>query len=459
MKKLKTLFSLFILLATSLVIFACSPPYRKVTLKSERLSFEGGGISSDIREKMFFEKGTVTIKVNIKDNEDFVKLIIDDIEIFELKEDNTYEFKVRKDHNVDVVLENIGYYRKLGISKPSEKDWKTKGYKQGDFGNIPKLNEEGYGVMTPNLKNSREFPIWDGLKHKNPSGKKEMLTVAYYETNDHNPLNALNYEIGDTGVPVIDIVVLFAFNFVLKDGTTKMPTIMFNENNKTIIDNYEKIIKPLQEKGIKVIADLMPHHSGIGYKNLDDEMRRALLDEIAELIDRFNLDGIDIDEEWAAYGKNDIPTNVTNSMRSFCIDYRKRFPNKLLTVFNYNLSSDMLGVPIKIDHPSLEEKTKVIDYTFNNYGAIGKPDFVESTKYVSISIECNQYPNRAQVEYYADYALKNGYGVLMFFNLQVHFSSHQMSGYTRKIWDEDCKYVGKHYPHWSKGYHECDLDN
>lgn len=342
----------------------------------------------------------------------------------------------------------------LFACKKKTNTWKTPGYVQGDFGNVPRLSPQGYGIMTPELKNSRELPNWDAqLSDGRRIGKKPIITTAYYETNDHNPLNALNYEIGDTGVPVIDIVVLFAFNFVKKEGTTKTPTVQLNPNNQMIVDNHEKVIKRLQEKGIRVVADFLPHHSGIGYANLDSDMIEALLDEIGELMDKYNLDGIDLDEEYAGYGKPGIPSSVYNSMSNFCRRFRERFPNKLLTVFNYGLPSDMNSLPTHMNHtdPAVG-RTRIVDYAHNNYGSWGVPNYVDKIA-ASISTECNSHPSYLTMYNTAMQAINNGYGVRMLFNLQVHFSAEQMSGHTQALFGEDCKYAGEPFIHWEKGFH------
>lgn len=314
--------------------------------------------------------------------------------------------------------------------KPKLASWQTEGYKQGDFGNVPKLDKFGQAIMTPELKNSREFVNWE----KQLGMKKEMRVTWYYETNDHNPLSAINYEIGDTGVPLVDIVVLFAFNITKKEGTSKDPELWLNPNNKKIVDNAKKIITPLQEKGIKVVMDILPHHQGIGWKNLDDDMREKLLDQIGELMDKTGIDGVDIDEEYAGYGNNGIPYSVPNSFVNFAKRYRERFPNKLLTMYDYNTP----GYP----------EEKYLDFIWPDYGSSASNRYSREKTGYSIHTQggnVNYYNVKNKVQQIRE----ENRGVLMFFNINGKMDlSSGFSAITEELYGHPVTYKNRVYPHW-----------
>lgn len=309
--------------------------------------------------------------------------------------------------------------------------WQTEGYKQGDFGNVPKLDKYGRGIMTPDLKDSREFCTWE----KQLGMKKQLRTVWYYETNDHNPLSAINYEIGDTGVPLVDIVVLFAFNITRKEGTHKDPELWLNPNNKKIVDNAPKIIAPLQEKGIKVVMDILPHHQGIGWRNLDEDMREKLLDQIGEMMDKTGIDGIDIDEEYADYGKDGIPSYVNGSFVNFARRFKERFPNKLLTMYDYNTP----GYP----------EDEYVDFIWPDYGASA------NNRYSKEKTGYSTHTHAGLVNYSRQYenamTIKNqNRGVLMYFNINGTIDlSEGFSGITMALYGHPVTYKKRVYPHWN----------
>ena len=82
-----------------------------------------------------------------------------------------------------------------------------------------------------------------------PQHNKAIKNLCYIEVNNENPLNAGEYTLSN-GEPFFDIVSIFAANINLdSDGK---PYIYCNEQVTYVLHNADKIIRPLQEKGIKV---------------------------------------------------------------------------------------------------------------------------------------------------------------------------------------------------------------
>ena len=87
--------------------------------------------------------------------------------------------------------------------------------------------------------------------------------------NNENPLNAGEYTIGDEKAPFFDIVSIFAANINLdKEGS---PYISCNEQTTFVLHNADRIIRPLQEKGIKVHLSILGNHDDAGMRSLSDE--------------------------------------------------------------------------------------------------------------------------------------------------------------------------------------------
>jgi hypothetical protein len=135
----------------------------------------------------------------------------------------------------------------------------------------------------------------------------KVKTAVYIEVNDHNPLNAGDYVLED-GTLLFDYVILFAANIRNRNCTgetdnacTKQgPHVHFNPNVKYILDNKNKYIKPLQDKGIKVLLGLLGDHDGIGFGTMNDEDRKTFIADVKKEVEAANLDGVDFDDEWAS---------------------------------------------------------------------------------------------------------------------------------------------------------------
>ena len=97
-------------------------------------------------------------------------------------------------------------------------------------------------------------------------GDKYPFISVYIETNDVNPLNAGDYMLED-GTAFFDIVELFASN-INKDKNGN-PTLFLNDKLANILENggVEKYVRPLQEKGIRVLLSVIGNWQHIGLAN------------------------------------------------------------------------------------------------------------------------------------------------------------------------------------------------
>lgn len=107
--------------------------------------------------------------------------------------------------------------------------------------------------------------------------------------------------------PLFDMTVIFSANVSFDEGM-ESPVLYYNENVRKILDNRDVFVKPLQDKGIKVLLSIMPNHQGIGFSNLnisgDRKMIRDLARDIREAVQMYGLDGVMFDDEYADYPGN-----------------------------------------------------------------------------------------------------------------------------------------------------------
>ena len=138
--------------------------------------------------------------------------------------------------------------------------------------------------------------------------QQKVKTVVYVEVNDRNPLNAGSYILED-GTYLFDYMTIFAANIRSRNcaletephGCTKQgPHVHLNENVRYILENRNKYLVPLQNKGIKVLLGLLGDHDGIGFGTMSDADIETFATDVKATVDLYHLDGVDFDDEWAS---------------------------------------------------------------------------------------------------------------------------------------------------------------
>lgn len=141
-------------------------------------------------------------------------------------------------------------------------------------------------------------------------GDKTPTVTIYVETNDVNPLNAGDYKLPD-GTPYADIVELFASNIHKRtvNGVVE-PTLYLNDKMTNLLENdgYLTYVKPLQDMGIKVLLTVLGDWQGIGVANMNDTQTTQFAKILAYAVEKYGLDGIGFDDEYADYSS----TNSTS---------------------------------------------------------------------------------------------------------------------------------------------------
>lgn len=154
--------------------------------------------------------------------------------------------------------------------------------------------------------------------------------VVYVEVNDVNPLNAGEYMLSN-GEPFFTHVILFASN-IRGDASGNVHNYN-NPNNEAILSNPDKYIKPLQEKGIKVIMGNLGDHTGAGFSNLNANQIETYTDDLVAYADV--VDGYDFDDEWAEYNTRGYPAANSTSFSNLIIRLNQK-TDKLISVFDFS---------------------------------------------------------------------------------------------------------------------------
>ncbi|NDV69910.1 DUF1735 domain-containing protein [Dysgonomonas sp. 25] len=272
--------------------------------------------------------------------------------------------------------------------------------------------------------------------------------ISCMEVNDTNPLNNLCFTLQDSGKPLVDILILFSGN-VNYDETTGRVYNYNNPNVQHLLDNREKYLKPLQDRGIKVVLGILGNHDRSGVANLSKETAQAFAQELKAVCDAYNLDGIFWDDEYSSYISPPPPGFVSPSSAAaarLCYECKQAMPDKLMCAYVYGLTRNF---------PSVDgvQPGDFVDWGIHDYG--GSSDL--SGNYPGL-------PKSGMALYSQEFAqgrttseanlrrLRNdGYGGNMIFAMdpfRSNFNSSQlpaMQRMARVLYDEELVYDGQPY--------------
>ena len=142
--------------------------------------------------------------------------------------------------------------------------------------------------------------VKDFSKYPSPAKSTGIEIISCMEINDTNPLNNLAFTLKGSNKPFIDQVILFSAN-INYDLETGKVYVLQNRNIEHLLSNRDKYIKPLQDRGIKVVLGILGNHDRSGVANLGDESARAFAQELKAICDAYDLDGIFFDDEYSDY--------------------------------------------------------------------------------------------------------------------------------------------------------------
>lgn len=285
-------------------------------------------------------------------------------------------------------------------------------------------------------------------KYNCPNRTEPMRMIAYVETNDWDIRNMGQFILQESKKPVFDIVILFAANMNY-DAKAQRRVLFFNDKLQPIVNDPEKYIKPLKDRGIKVLVDILPNHQGVGYFNFQSyEEALDFAGQCKEYADKLGIDGYDIDEEYARYDKlPSKPTRREQSMFWFMRAMKQVMPDKLLTLYDYGHG---MGSGDR-DAETGKSVSDLIDYSWANYGENhGSYAGIPNERYGKLSREAN-LSGLYGMERDARRNLEACFGNFMIFNIRggdikSGSAAPNISAVTRLYYGENCVFEGKYHP-------------
>ena len=261
--------------------------------------------------------------------------------------------------------------------------------------------------MTPSVQDTDETaPMTKAYGDKTP------VVTAYIETNDTNPLNAGDY-FDENGEPFFDIVELFASNIHKETVNGQVrPTLYLNDKLTPVLEGtgVTTYVRPLREVGIKVLLTVLGDWQGVGVANMTDTQAEQFAEILAYAVEKYGLDGIGFDDEYANYSGSLVSGSFGNIITKL---HAKLPADKLITVFAYGYTNQINSAA-----------GALIDYAYTNFTYWnGTPGISGVTKdrWAPIALNLgNTYSSSTlnTIRSNSKKAKDEGYGAIMTFNLR-----------------------------------------
>ncbi|MER6508735.1 endo-beta-N-acetylglucosaminidase H [Nonomuraea sp. NPDC001636] len=265
------------------------------------------------------------------------------------------------------------------------------------------------------------------------AAKTGPLSVVYIEVNSESMTNVAKYTLARGGAQVFDIAVIFAAN-INYDGTKAY--LHCNENVQRVLDNVATEVRPLQQRGIKVLLSILGNHQGAGFANFPSQQAAdAFAQELADVVTTYGLDGIDFDDEYVEYGRNGTGQPNAFSFVYLVQALRRKLPDKLITLYDIGPAADRLsynGVSIN----------NTFDYAWNPwYGTWSVPNGPTSRARLSPAAVSFTGTGSSTAASLARRTVTEGYGVFLTYNLTSANTASYISAFTSKLYGSSAVYT------------------
>lgn len=250
--------------------------------------------------------------------------------------------------------------------------------------------------------------------------KGRVKTICYIEVNNENILNAGEYTMENSKKPFFDIVNVFAANIRLnKEGK---PYVHCNPQVTFVLENADKLIRPLQQKGIKVHLTILGDHTPAGMRSLGDEAAKDFAKELKSYVDIYGFDGISFDDEWSNYEQvGGHPGLVVPSQEQYSrliYECRQIMPDKQIGAYWCKQENGEPSINYPLGDIEGKDVNDLLDYTvFGNYNLWNELSHIDKTKQCPYAInvtEDNFYPNSVYLS-----KIKNEWGYFAIYNLKA----------------------------------------
>jgi hypothetical protein len=259
-------------------------------------------------------------------------------------------------------------------------------------------------------------------------------SVVYVEVNNESMTNVGKYTLANGGAPVFDIAVIFAAN-INYDGSKAY--LFFNPQVTNVLNNVATQVRPLQQKGIKVLLSVLGNHQGAGFANFPSQAAAsAFAKQLSDAVARYGLDGIDFDDEYADYGNNGTGQPNASSFVYLVSALRANMPNKLITLYSIGPAASRLSY-------NGTSVANTFDGAWNPwYGSWQVPSGPSAKSKLSPAAVSYSDTSSSTAASLAARTVSEGYGMFLTYNLTSADTHTYISAFTQKLYGSAAVYSG-----------------
>lgn len=219
-------------------------------------------------------------------------------------------------------------------------------------------------IIRPNLKSPRQ--------------------ILFFEVNNCNPLNALEYKMED-GSQLFDAVVLFAAN-INYDSENDKVYLSNNPNVQALLDQSDVYLQPLRQRGIKVLLGLLGNHDAAGVAQLSSWGAEMWAKDVALACKEYKLDGVVLDDEYSKSPDTNNKWFTSHSAKAGArVAYELKRAMQLecywptyVGIYEYGA---LYNLPEVVAYGKRHPQSEYIDILIPDYGYTSQP-------YGDLSIDC-----------------------------------------------------------------------
>lgn len=257
-------------------------------------------------------------------------------------------------------------------------------------------------------------------------------SIAYVEVNDEDLSNVGRYTLED-GSNAFDVAIIFAAN-IDYDGTKAV--LSLNDRVRATLDDAANQIRPLQAKGIDVSLSVLGNHQGAGIANFTSpEAAADFAAQVADVVERYGLDGVDLDDEYSDYGVGGTPQPNDRSAGWLISALRAELPDAVLSFYDIGPASASLAAT----DPAVNAQ---LDYAWNPYYGSWRVPAIpglgkQQLSPAAVDIQATSATTAAAL---AQRTIDEGYGVFLTYSLPGGDRSAFVSSFTQPLYGQDALY-------------------
>ena len=203
----------------------------------------------------------------------------------------------------------------------------------------------------------------------------DYLNVFYLNTSKYQPLLAEmwllektdGYSFETVWMRTYGNIVNLRINQIGYDAASGRAMLVLSPDMRYVLDHADKYIRPLQDKGRKVCLCIEGDGKGVGFCNLTDAQIADFTAQVKNVLDVYELDGVNLFDRNTGYGKEGMPEMNTTSYPKLIKALREALGReKLLTVSVYEKPTETF---YDVDASGGIAVGEYIDYAWSGYNS------------------------------------------------------------------------------------------